>query len=189
MTSNMLSLDQILHDLDMADSQAKDRLSWNPARQGSIDIRIATDGTWYHEGRPIQRESMVRLFAGILRREGDHYYLVTPAEKLEITVDDAPFIATLVETVEQPGGEVIVFTTNTGERIPLDASHVLRIVESVTDEQPRPYLMVREGLEALVKRSAFYDLLNLADIDENETGYSMTLRSGGEVFVITPEVA
>ncbi len=184
----MLSLDQILHDLDIADSQAKDRLSWNPARVGEIDIRIAADGTWYHEGRPIKRESLVRLFAGILRREGNEFFLVTPAEKLKIEVEDAPFIATLVESVEQPAGDVIIFTTNTGEQVPLDDNHPLRVIESPSDEQPRPYLMIREGLEALIKRSAFYDLLNLADIEEHDAGYSMTLHSGGQTFTITPEV-
>lgn len=184
----MLSLDQILHDLDMADSQAEDRLSWKPEREGSIDIRIAADGSWFHEGRPIRRDSMVRLFSGILRREANDYFLVTPAEKLKIEVEDAPFVATLVETVEQSEGSVIIFTTNTGEKIPLDDEHPVRIVESAADERPRPYLMIRAGLEALIKRSAFYDLLNLAEIEEDEHGYSMTLQSAGQTFTIIPEM-
>ncbi len=185
----MLSLDQILHDLDMADGQAKNRLAWNPEREGSIDIRIAANGTWFHEGRPIPRDSMVKLFSGILRREDDQYFLVTPVEKLKIQVDDAPFVARLVETIEQPGGSAIIFTTNTDERIPLDDNHALRIVSSAEDDQPRPYLMVREGMEALVSRSAFYDLLNLADLQETQDGYTMTLSSFGKSYTITPEAA
>ena len=185
----MLSLDQILHDLDMADSQAKQRLSWNPERVGQIDIRIAGNGTWYHEGRPIERKSMVKLFSGILRREAHDYFLVTPVEKLKIEVEDAPFVATLVECIDVDGGPAIIFITNTDERIPLDENHAVRIVESLNDEQPRPYLLVRDGLEALISRSAFFDLLNLAEISENNDGYSMTLHSLGKTFTITPEAA
>lgn len=183
----MLSLDQILHDLDIADCQAKHRLDWNPDREGSIDIRIATDGTWYHEGRPITRHSMVKLFSSLLRREASDYFLVTPAEKLKIEVEDAPFVATLVDIIELAQQPAIVFTLNTDERIPLDDMHPIRIIESPGDEQPRPYLTVREGMEALVSRSAFYDLVNLADINENLDGYSMTLHSFGKTVTIRQE--
>ena len=183
----MLSLDQILHDLDMADSQARQRMSWNPERVGEIDIRIAANGDWYHEGRPIERKSMVKLFSGILRREADDYFLVTPVEKLQIEVEDAPFVATLVDCIDEDGGPGIIFMTNTEERIPLDDNHPVRIVETANDEQPRPYLLVRDGLEALISRSAFFDLLNLAEISETDDGYSMTLNSFGKTFTITPE--
>lgn len=178
----MSQLDQILADIRSSEAIHATRRDWNPRNQGEIDIRIAADGNWFHEGRQFRRESMVKLFAGILRREGEEYFLVTPAEKLRIQVDDAPFVATLVERIEENGQQAIVFTTNTGEQIIVDRDHPVRVDIDANTNEPRPYVHLREGLDALISRSAFYDLLNLADETERDGNAYLSISSMGEEF-------
>ena len=178
----MSQLDQILASIRSSEATRSARRSWNPRYQGEIDIRIAADGKWFHEGRPFRRDSMVKLFAGILRRDGDEYFLVTPAEKLRIQVDDAPFVAALVERIEENGLQAIVFTTNTGEQIIVDRDHPVRVDIDASTNQPRPYVHFREGLDALISRSAFYDLLNLADETERDGVVYLSISSMGEKF-------
>ena len=149
---------------------------WQPDRQGRIDIRIAADGTWYHEGQPITRAPLVKLFASILRRDPDGYCLVTPAEKLLIDVEDAPFIATDVEVKGQGRQQQLLFITNVDDYVLADADHAIRVEGS--SERPRPYLHVRDGLDALIARSVYYRLVDLCEADED--GY--WLWSAGERF-------
>ena len=178
----MSELEQILADIESSTMAQAARRSWNPHNQGEIDIRIAADGTWFHQGRRFKRDSMVKLFAGILRREDDAYFLVTPAEKLRIQVEDAPFVATLVECFEDNGRPAIVFTTNIGEKIVVDHEHPIRVDIDASTNQPRPYVHLREGLDALISRSAFYDLLNLAhETKRDGVGY-LSVTSQGEEF-------
>ena len=158
----MPELEQILADIEAGEATQALRRQWNPDRQGEIDIRIAANGDWYHEGRRFKRPALVKLFGGILRREGDTHFLVTPAEKLRIEVEDVAFVAGLVEQIDDSGSSAIVFTTNIGERVVVDKDHPLRIDIDAQTGQRRPYLQLRDGLEALISRSAFYDLLNLA---------------------------
>ncbi|MDH3634554.1 MAG: DUF1285 domain-containing protein [Gammaproteobacteria bacterium] len=178
----MSQLDQILANIRTSETTRAARRDWNPRNQGEIDIRIAADGNWFHEGRPFRRDSMVKLFAGILRREGDEYFLVTPAEKLRIQVDDAPFVANLVDRIEENGQQAIVFTTNTSEQIIVDRDHPVRVDIDTNTNQPRPYVHFREGLDALISRSAFYDLLNLADETERDGAVYLSISSMGEEF-------
>ena len=178
----MSELDRLLADIESGKAERRARRAWNPARQGRIDIRIAADGSWYHEGRRFQRPALVRLFAGVLRRENEAYYLVTPAEKLRIEVDDAPFVATLVDTVEDGEQRAIVFTTNVGERVVLDPEHALRIETDAVSGEPRPYLKLGDGLEALIGRGAFYDLCNLAETRERDGRTLLTVSSLGHEF-------
>jgi uncharacterized protein len=131
---------------------------WNPGHCGEIDIRIAPDGRWFHEGRPITRQQLVRLFSTILRRDQDGFHLVTPGEKLRIRVDDAPFVAI---ALDQPEAGVLRFVTNVGDLIEAGPEHPLRVAVRA-DGEPRPYLLVRDGLEALLSRTVFYDLAALA---------------------------
>lgn len=153
---------------------------WNPPVMGEIDIRIASDGTWYHEGDPILRQPLVRLFASVLWREGDNYFLVTPVEKVRIKVDDAPFLVVDVSYLNNADGPVIQFTTLTGELFSLDAQHPLRIVHG-EDAEPRPYVRVRRNLEALVHRNVFYSLVNHA-LESLSGGDELMVRSAGETF-------
>jgi uncharacterized protein len=141
--------------------------SWNPTHCGHSDMRIARDGTWFHQGSPIGRPAMVKLFSTILRREADgSFVLVTPAEKLTIEVEDAPFLA--VELKSEGTGEErrLAFRLNTGDLIVAGADHPLRFEQC--EDGPHPYLLVRNGLEALVARPVYYELANAA-LDEGAT--------------------
>ncbi len=173
----MSELDKLLTDVASTEASSAARLDWNPSRSGEIDIRIAADGSWHHEGRVFRRDALVRLFAGVLRREGDEYFLVTPAEKLRIRVDDAPFVADLVEVIEDQGRSAIVFTTNIGERVAADASHPIRVEIDGASGEPRPYIYLRNGLEALIGRRAFYDLLCLAEERERDGARYLYINS------------
>ena len=178
----MSELERILADIESNAEASAAKRDWNPAYQGEIDIRIGADGSWYHDGRKFQRDSLIKLFAGVLRREQNRFYLVTPAEKLRIEVDDAPFVATLVEQIEENGETAIVFTTNIGEPVVLDAAHPLRIEIDADSGAPRPYILVREGLEALISRSAFYDLVNFACERESDGAGYLYVTSLGHEF-------
>lgn len=132
---------------------------WDPPFCGDIDLRIGRDGVWHHEGRPIRRQAMVNLFASILKREGDDYFLVNPVEKMRIQVDDCPFLAVDME-IRNPGHEqAIVFFTNVEETVEVDAEHPIRVTGV---EEPHPTVHVRGGLDALLSRSVFYRLVAAA---------------------------
>ena len=151
---------------------------WQPARVGDIDIRIAANGDWFHEGAVVKRFAIARLFATILRVENGEHFLVTPAEKLRIRVDDAPFIATDFETEGEGATRRIVFAINVGDAVLVDAAHP--IVVKDRDGEPRPYVYVRDGLRALLARPAFYRLVDLAEEADGEMG----IWSAGERFVL-----
>ena len=142
------------------------------------------DGTWYHEGRAFQRPALTKLFASVLRREDDDYFLLTPAEKLSIQVDDAPFVATLVEQVDDGENRALVFTTNLGERIVADQQHAIRVDIDSDSDLPRPYIHVRDGLEALIGRSAFFELVNMANTQQREGKLFFTITSMGTEFIL-----
>ena len=178
----MSELEQLLNKIKSGEAASTAKRQWQPDHHGSIDIRIASNGDWYHEGRRIQRDSLVRLFAGVLRRENDDYFLVTPAEKLRIEVEDAPFVANLVETIDDGGQRAIVFSINIGERIILDPEHGLRIEIDQGNGEPRPYIHYRNGLDALITRSAFYDLINLSREVERDGSDYLVVSSLGRDF-------
>lgn len=135
---------------------------WNPPHCGDIDIRIARDGTWFHQGTPIGRRELVRLFSTILRKDHDGYHLVTPAEKMRITVEDAPFQAVLLEAEGSGKDQRLTFTTNVGDDTVAGPHNAIRVeIEPVT-QQPRPYVHVRRGLEARIARPVYYQLADLA---------------------------
>ena len=140
---------------------------WTPEHCGDSFMRIARDGTWFHQGSPIGRAAMVRLFSTILRREEDgRFVLVTPVEKLDIQVEDAPFVAVEVKSEGEKQGRRLAFRLNTGDVVIAGADHPLRVEEKA--DGPHPYLLVRKGLEALVVRPVYYELANAA-IDEGAT--------------------
>jgi hypothetical protein len=134
---------------------------WNPAHCGPSDMRIARDGTWFHQGSPIGRPAMVRLFSTILRREPDgRHVLVTPVEKLDIEVEDAPFVAVELKGEGEGPERRLAFRLNTGDMVVAGPDHPLRF--EAGDDGPHPYLRVRGGLEALVARPVYYELAELA---------------------------
>jgi hypothetical protein len=135
--------------------------SWNPEHCGHSEMRIARDGTWFHQGSPIGRAAMVQLFSTILRRESDgRHVLVTPVEKLDIDVDDAPFVAVELRAEGEGDAAKLAFRLNTGDLVVAGPAHALRFEER--EDGPRPYLHVRRGLEALVVRSVYYALAEIA---------------------------
>lgn len=154
---------------------------WHPERCGEIDIVIRKDGLWFHEGSPIGREALVRLFSTVLRKDPDGYYLVTPAEMMKITVEDAPFIATRVDRV----GEALRFLTNVGDEVEAGPDNAIR-VEVEANGEPRPYLHVRRGLEALIARPVFYELVELAEERDTPQGPTLGVSSNGAWFPLGP---
>lgn len=134
---------------------------WEPEFCGDIDIRLARDGTWYYMGSPIGRKRMVKLFSTVLRRDEDgKHYLVTPVEKLGITVDDAPFVAVEANLYGEGEDQTIVFRTNVDDEVIADKDHPIRVeIDPVTGE-PSPYVLVRDRLEALIARPVFYQLVD-----------------------------
>ena len=156
---------------------------WHPPLSGDIDIRIAGDGSWYHEGDLIARAPLVKLFSSILRREGDDYFLVTPVEKWRIRVDDLPFVAHSVARVERAGVDHIIFTTNVGDEVLLDNEHRLEI-ETLDTGEPRPALHVRASLWARIDRPSFYQLVEWAR-PESESGKNfLQVDSAGTSFTL-----
>ena len=129
-------------------------------RTVDVDLAIARDGTWYHEGAPIVRPALVKLFARALRRGDDgRYWIVTPAERAEVRVADAPFIAVDVEAEgEGPDGR-LTFVTNVEDRVVADARHPIRVAFPGAGDAPAPYVLVRDGLEALIARPVYYRLV------------------------------
>ncbi len=132
---------------------------WDPPFCGDMDLRIASDGVWHHEGAPIRRQAMVNLFASILKREGDEYFLVNPVEKVRIQVDECPFLAVDMEIREPGPDQVIVLTTNVGETVAVDAEHPITLTGR---EPPKPKVHVRDGLCALLNRPVYYRLVEAA---------------------------
>ncbi len=155
---------------------------WNPEFCGDLDMRIARDGTWYYLGTPMGRVEMVRLFSTILRRDGDDYFLVTPVEKVGITVDDAPFVAVDFEESGDGGAQVLTFETNVGDFAVAGADHPIRVVRDSETGEPSPYILIRANLEALIDRKSFYRLVDIGTHHEDWFG----LWSGGKFFPIIP---
>ena len=154
---------------------------WNPAHCGEIDIVIRKDGSWIHEGGRIGREALVRLFSTVLRKDPDGIYLVTPVEKMKITVEDAPFVAVRVDRVHG----ALRFLTNVGDEVVAGPENAIR-VETGVDGEPRPYLHVRRGLEALISRPVFYELVEMAEERATPQGPRLGVASGGAWFDLGP---
>lgn len=170
--------------------------SWHPTHCGDSEMRIAADGTWFHQGSPIGRAAMVRLFSTVLRREPDGgFVLVTPVEKLDIAVDDAPFVAVEVKAEGEGGKRRLAFRLNTGAIVVAGPDHPLRFVERA--DGPHPYLHVRgmigNGLEALIARAVYYELADLALADGGDplaiwppAIWPPTIWSDGARFALAP---
>ena len=156
---------------------------WNPERCGHSGMRIARDGTWYHDGKPIRRPAMVRLFSTVLRREPDgRHLLVTPVEKLEIDVEATAFRAVEMECEGEGEQRRIAFRLDSGDAVILGPDHPLRIVPE--DHGPSPRILVRHGLEAELARPVYYELAEIALAEGNEpTG----IWSGGAFFALDPQ--
>jgi hypothetical protein len=153
---------------------------WHPPHCGDSLMRIAPDGTWFHQSSPIGRKELVRLFSTLLRKDATGFVLVTPAEKLSIVVEDAPFIAVLLEVQGCGPGQRLCFTTNVGDVVTAGAENPLHF--KTVDETPLPYLHVRRGLMAKAARPVYYQLADLAQTHDGRLG----VWSGGLFFAFGP---
>ena len=156
---------------------------WNPEFCGDIDMKIMRNGKWFYMGTEIKRPAMVKLFSGILRLDSDNcYYLVTPVEKVRISVEDAPFIATSLISEKKDNINYLYFITNVNEKILLTKNNPLEIKINNITEEPSPYIFVRKNLKALISRSVFYELIELATKKNIDGKDCLVLASAGEVF-------
>ena len=161
--------------------------SWHPDYSGELDMRIARDGTWYYSGSPIKRHRMVKLFASILRHDEDNrFYLVTPAEKFSIQVEDAPFQAVAMEVYGNGSDQVLTFRTNVDDQVMAGHNHKIWLDIDTNTAEPSPYVHVRGRLEALINRAIFYDLMDLG-VEETRGGHSQFgVWSAGTFFSLGP---
>jgi hypothetical protein len=157
---------------------------WNPPFCGDIGMRISADGTWFYQKTPIGRPALVRLFASVLKREGDKYFLVTPVEKVGITVDDAPFLAVELKVEPDARGRTLKFRTNVDDWVAAGPGHALRFEQQPGNGGLKPYLHVRRDLWAKVTRALFYDLVELGE-ERDVGGKAMFgVVSAGEFFAM-----
>ena len=157
---------------------------WNPPFCGDIDMTISKSGKWYYMGSEIKRPAMVKLFSGILRLESDNsYYLVTPVEKVRIRVEDAPFVAVAITKEQSEGMNTVTFRTNLNDEIVLSKENPLSI-EIKKNDEPSPYITVRNNLRALISRSVFYELVDLAETIPIDGVPYLAIKSQGEIFKI-----
>ena len=156
---------------------------WEPPFCGDIDMEIRADGTWFYMGTPIGRERLVRLFSTVLRHDEDgKYYLVTPVEKVGITVEDAPFVAVAMKVEGEGREQVLTFTTNVGDETVAGPEHPMRFEIDRETGEPAPYVHVRARLDALINRAVFYDLVELGTEEEHEGETWFGIWSGGVFF-------
>ncbi|MEM8842121.1 MAG: DUF1285 domain-containing protein [Pseudomonadota bacterium] len=160
---------------------------WNPPFCGDLDIRIARNGQWWYLGTPIGRLELVRLFASVLKLEYGKYFLVTPVEKIGITVDDAPFVAVDFR-VEANGHQTLIFETNVGDETLAGPENPIRVVRDPKTGEPSPYVHVRRGLEALIDRKSFYRLVDIGEHRDVDGERWFGVSSGGQFFAIIPSV-
>ena len=159
---------------------------WNPPFCGDLDMRIASDGTWFYLKTPIGRPALVKLFASVLKREGEKYFLVTPVEKCGITVDDAPFLAVELKVEQARLRRILHFRTNVDDWVACDAEHALRFTPEPETGGLKPYLHVRRGLWAKVTRALFYDLVELGEERAIDGVAMFGIASAGEFFAMAP---
>ena len=178
-------LDQLYETLQTLNGKGKSprRLppvdSWTPEGHADIGLEIRKDGSWWHEGTRFSRQKLVDLFSTILRKDDDgSTYLVTPYEKVIVHVEDAPFLGVRVDRAVEQDEPVIVVTTNLGESVEISADHPLRVDTDPETLEPSPYVLIRGRLEAKLTRSAFYELVELAEEHAGE----LMLRSKGHGF-------
>jgi uncharacterized protein len=159
---------------------------WNPPFCGDLDMRIAADGTWFYLKTPIGRPALVKLFASVLKREGDRYFLVTPVEKCGITVDDAPFLAVELKIEHSDAGRVLHFRTNVDDWVVCGPQHALRFEPETGTGGLKPYLHVRRDLWAKVTRALFFDLVEIGEERDVDGQAMFGVTSAGAFFPMAP---
>jgi hypothetical protein len=183
------ALDTITGSLGRGDKGPPPVELWDPPYCGDLDMRIAADGTWFYLKTPIGRPALVQLFASVLKREGDRYFLVTPVEKCGIRVDDAPFLAVELNIAETAAGRVLNFRTNVEDWVACGPDHSLRFEPEAGTGGLKPYLHVRRNLWAKVTRALFFDLVELGEERDLDGTAMFGVASGGAFFPMAPAQA
>lgn len=156
----MVRLEELLRN---AQSKAAPVERWDPPYCGDIGLKILRDGTWHYRGSAIRRPALVKLFARVLRRDADgRHYLVTPVEKVDVEVEDAPFVAVELETSGSGASQTLLWRTNVDDIVRAGPDNPLRFAVEAQSGGLKPYVRVRGGLEALVARALVYDLAEMA---------------------------
>ena len=155
---------------------------WNPPFCGDIDMHILRNGKWTYMGSEIKRPAMIKLFSNIIRLDDDgHYYLVTPVEKVRIKVDDVPFVAVSMKRIKDKGVSSLSFTTNVKDEVTLSKENPIEIIINDNDE-PSPYITIRRNLKALISRSVYYDLINMAEEEIIDDKKFLVIKSNNTLF-------
>lgn len=179
-----IDLQKVLEQADLSTKGLPPVHLWNPQESGDIDIRIDVNGTWYHEGDEIKRQELAKLFSTILKFENGDYFLVTPVEKYRIQVEEKPFVIVAVVVRNRDAtNQSILAIDNFGDSVEIGEEHALWVEQTAAGE-PRPYVHIRNGLDALVSRNVFYELVNdyAQEFPDDEGGSQLIIRSCGEQF-------
>ncbi len=159
---------------------------WNPDFCGDLDMRIARDGTWWYLGTPMGRKELVKLFSSIIRKDGEDYFLVTPVEKVGITVDDAPFVAIDFKASGEGRDQVMTFVTHVDDEAVAGPDNPIRVARDPETGEPSPYVLIRANLEALIDRKSFYRLVEIGAHEDVEGESWFGVWSSGQFFPIIP---
>ena len=159
---------------------------WNPDFCGDLDMRIARDGTWWYLGTPMGRKELVKLFSSIIRKDGDDYFLVTPVEKVGITVDDAPFVAIDFDVTGDGEDQILTFTTHVDDVAIAGPDNPIRVARDPETGEPSPYILIRANLEALIDRKSFYRLVDIGAHKDVQGESWFGLWSSGQFFPVIP---
>lgn len=178
-----MSLDNIFAQLDQHLTGEEQKVPpvelWDPEFCGEIDLKINANGEWFYMGTPFKRISLVKLFASVLKKEADEYFLVTPVEKIKITVEDAPFLITRWEWQDDIAHSTLLIATNLGDEFLLNDQHKLRL-----DDTGNIYITVRRNLEAKVHRNVYYQLIEEAKQLEHQGTTRLVLESAHKTYTI-----
>ena len=179
MKDPVLLLDDIKNDDLLKDLPPVDE--WHPEHCGDSEICIRRDGTWTHQGDPFKREKLVKMFSRIIRLDSDgKYYLVTPVEKMLLTVEDVPFLVVGFDIVVNEGVQKVIFETSLGDQVVVDGEHPITV--KMLNDEPAPYVVIRRNLKARIARSVFYQLIDEAVSEKQGVENILFLESGGERF-------
>jgi len=179
------SADRSLQSLaDKLDQGTRPVHDWHPSHVADIDLRISRDGIWYYQGSPIHRARLVKLFSSVMRRDGDEFFLVTPVEKLKIQVDDAPFVAVEMDREGEGESQRLLFRTNVDDVVEAGPRHPIRVVIDPLSGELSPYIRVRNRLEALISRPGFYQMADLALMENDASTIEFGVWSGGCFFTL-----
>lgn len=180
----MSSLEQLAETLPVDSPKIPPLDKWQPPLSGDMDMRITRNGRWIHEQDEIKRQALIDLFATILWREGDDYFLKSPVEKWRIQVDDVPFFINQLIVSHDNGQQRLTFTSFTGDTITAGKEHPLRVETHPDTAEPSPYLMIRQGMEGLLSRNVFYELVELAEETTLDGQSALIVSSQGYNFTL-----